>query len=113
MGAHDYAVDWWGLGVLTFELITGDEPFDDQGVGADEDVMAHIHGIRKSQDRGPNERLLPNQILTKDFIRQLLAVNEDKRLGTNGSGQEIRNHAWFSFGKFDFEALKTGSMKAP
>ena len=24
---HDFAVDWWTLGVLTYEMITGIKPF--------------------------------------------------------------------------------------
>ncbi|EFX79984.1 hypothetical protein DAPPUDRAFT_319024 [Daphnia pulex] len=28
---HDMAVDWWGVGVLTYELLTGASPFTVEG----------------------------------------------------------------------------------
>lgn len=29
---HGFSVDWWALGILTFELITGEIPFSSEGI---------------------------------------------------------------------------------
>jgi len=109
--AHDRMVDWWALGVLTFELLTGQVPWDDQ---AAIETMAQILTIRKGQESGIPEQLLPSgSILVKDFIKKLLTVNEEQRMGRKRGGADVREHTWFVYAGFDFAALRAGTMRAP
>jgi len=109
--AHDFAVDWWSLGVLTFELITGQAPWDDQAAS---DTMAQILTIRRGQDHGIPDQLLPSgSILVKDFIKKLLCVNEKTRLGSKRGGAEVKEHSWFTYQTFDFDALSAGTLSCP
>lgn len=109
--AHDRMVDWWSLGVLTFELITGQVPWDDQAAS---DTMAQILTIRKGQASGIPEQMLPSgSILVKDFIKKLLVVNEEQRMGQKRGGKDVREHTWFKYAGFDFAALQAGTLPSP
>ena len=44
-GGHDIAVDWWSLGVLTYELLTGASPFTVEG-----GMLAKFHEIFREID---------------------------------------------------------------
>eukprot|EP00405_Crypthecodinium_cohnii_P038140 CAMPEP_0206546112 /NCGR_PEP_ID=MMETSP0325_2-20121206/12516_1 /ASSEMBLY_ACC=CAM_ASM_000347 /TAXON_ID=2866 /ORGANISM="Crypthecodinium cohnii, Strain Seligo" /LENGTH=999 /DNA_ID=CAMNT_0054045183 /DNA_START=61 /DNA_END=3057 /DNA_ORIENTATION=- len=110
--AHDFRVDWWALGVLAFELLAGQVPFDSPE-DDDDNVMIKLLTIRKEQDAGINEKMLPpGVLLAKDFIKKLLVVNEDQRLGASGS-TGIKKHAWFSYAGFDFQALMAQKGPTP
>lgn len=110
--SHDHLVDWWGLGVLTYELLTGQAPWDNGGIES-EDLMSQLMAIRDSHDRGLPDGVLPSSlILATDFIKQLLTTNPRKRLGFRGADQ-VRAHAWFTSRKFSFEALHRREMPVP
>mmetsp|Transcript_48424 Transcript_48424/g.156202 ORF Transcript_48424/g.156202 Transcript_48424/m.156202 type:complete len:1017 (+) Transcript_48424:968-4018(+) len=110
--AHDIRVDWWALGVLAFELLAGQVPFDSPD-DDDDDVMIKLLTIRKNQDLGMPVKLMPGgMILAKDFVKALLTVNEEQRLGRKG-GDEVRKHPWFTYFGFDFKALVEQRMPAP
>lgn len=110
--SHDMSVDWWALGVLTFEMLTGQVPWDDQG--ASSDTMTLLFTIRKGQDSGLPERLVPSGlILAKDFVKKLLIVDEEKRLGSKADGAEIQRHPWFTYSRFNFDALMEKKIPSP
>merc|ERR1719421_1156341 len=46
---HDTNVDWWGLGVLVFEIVSGETPWDDECI---EEPRARILAIWRSQEKG-------------------------------------------------------------
>merc|ERR1740121_1618985 len=110
--AHSVEVDWWALGVVISELLTGQEPWDDLGLDTG-DAMDQIIAIRDSHDRGPPDLLPRSMILAKDFVHNLLRTKVQRRLGSNGDGQEVRSHSWFSSSRFDFIALASQTLQPP
>jgi serine/threonine protein kinase len=84
---YNKEVDWWALGTLIFEMLTGLPPFWSE----DEDVMHNK--IQYAPLQFP-----PNfSEAVKDLLRGLLNRNPKKRLGTGLDGTEdIKKHAWFN-----------------
>jgi len=109
---HDSMVDWWALGVLTFELFAGDIPWGAQAV---EDPIVQMLGYRGDHGSALPERRLPRGCPqpARDFMRQLLQVRPRRRLGARQGAQEVRQHAWFTCMKFDFEALREERLPSP
>jgi len=109
---HDHMVDWWALGVLTFELFTGQGPWYNLGIDSDDPVPKML-AIRDSHDDGWPERLIaPHHKLAKDFIGKLLVISPKRRLGSAGAAS-VRSHQWFVQKSFDFDALYRQTLPAP
>ena len=87
---HDIAVDWWSLGVLTYELLTGASPFTVEG---DRNTQQDIsHRILNAEPMMPFY-LSPD---VKDFILRLLVKDPRQRLGGGpGDAQEVKAHKFF------------------
>ncbi|KAI8999376.1 kinase-like domain-containing protein, partial [Gaertneriomyces semiglobifer] len=78
-------VDWWSLGVLIFELISGKTPFGDDN---SEKVYDNIQAGRIKWHplvRGT----------ARDICKRLLEPDQARRLGALHDGAEIRQHPWF------------------
>jgi len=99
---HGFAVDWWTLGILTYEMLASISPFfDDEPI---EIYRKIIRGRVKFPTYFSYE--------AKDLIRGLLHAKPTKRLGiSKGGSGNIRKHAWFY--NFDWKKLRDGTMKAP
>lgn len=111
--SHDHMVDWWALGVLTFELFTGQDPWYDHGLDSD-DPMAQLLAIRDSHDDGIPERLIPrHQTAALEFIKRLLCTNPKRRLGFNGDAAQVQQDPWFTSKNFDFSALLRQEVQPP
>ncbi|XP_044520955.1 ribosomal protein S6 kinase alpha-5 isoform X6 [Gracilinanus agilis] len=87
---HDKAVDWWSLGVLMYELLTGASPFT---VDGEKNSQAEIsRRILKSEPPYPQEM----SALAKDIIQHLLVKDPKKRLGCGPrDADEIKEHPFF------------------
>lgn len=103
---HDKAVDWWSLGVLMYELLTGASPFT---VDGEKNSQAEISKrILKSDPPYPQEM----SELVKDLIRHLLMKNPKKRLGCGPAGSdEIKKHPFFQ--TLNWEDLAAKKVPAP
>ncbi|KAG9448453.1 hypothetical protein H6P81_008418 [Aristolochia fimbriata] len=81
---HEFAVDWWALGVLTYEMAYGRTPF----IGKNRKET-----FRNVLTRSP-EFVGKRSALT-DFISRLLEKDPTKRLGYEGGAAEVKDHAFF------------------
>ncbi|KUF96767.1 cGMP-dependent protein kinase [Phytophthora nicotianae] len=99
---HDKAVDYWALGILIFELMTGSAPFYAQ------DPMQIYALIIQGNVKFPAYM----GRASVDLVQKLLCQNPARRLGNMKHGiKDIINHRWFS--SFQWDSLKTKSMKPP
>ncbi|KAG1254426.1 hypothetical protein G6F68_010855 [Rhizopus microsporus] len=81
------AVDWWGLGVLIFEMVTGKAPF------IDKNPVNLYQKILECRVEWPEE--MSGDL--KDLLQNLLTSDLEVRF----TSQEIKKHAWFSDIDFD------------
>ena len=83
---YDKAVDWWSLGCVMYEMLTGKIPF------------AIKRGVKLNMslyEQGVNyPSILTNN--AKDLIKNLLVLNPSERLGSGPDGAEkVKNHPYF------------------
>ena len=91
---HTFPVDWWALGILTYEMIVGFPPFY-TGSSNNNKMYELIktkpvffpdakkHGISMSDE-------------CKDFITKCLKKDSKDRIGTTKGLEEILSHPWFA-----------------
>ncbi|XP_070270984.1 ribosomal protein S6 kinase alpha-5 isoform X3 [Myotis yumanensis] len=103
---HDKAVDWWSLGVLMYELLTGASPFT---VDGEKNSQAEIsRRILKSEPPYPQDM----SALAKDLIQRLLMKDPKKRLGCGPrDADEIKEHLFFQ--KINWDDLAAKKVPAP
>ncbi|KAJ1630274.1 kinase-like domain-containing protein [Pavlovales sp. CCMP2436] len=114
---HGFAVDFWSLGVLIFEMLVGRSPFANSCTSeglADEDTFAMdlMAAILAGWIRWPDAQEPQLSAEAKDLISGLLRVSVSERLGNQKRGiAAILEHAWFD--GFDFYALTSRSEASP
>ncbi|KAF8397944.1 hypothetical protein HHK36_016870 [Tetracentron sinense] len=83
---YDKATDWWSVGIMLFEMLTGYLPF----IGSNQ---------QKIQHKIINEKAKLPAFLTREahsLLKGLLQKEASKRLGGGPSGsEEIKRHEWF------------------
>ena len=101
---HNWAADHWSLGILIFELFTGNTPFYLDGMEQMDLFRAIVKGKYK----------MPKSIHGDgaDIVKGLLNKDPYQRLGSfKGGVDDILNHPWFS--SIDFDKLVNKDIKAP
>lgn len=84
--SYTRAVDWWGLGVLIFEMLVGESPFP----GDDEEEV--FDSIVNDEVRYP--RFLSLEAIA--IMRRLLRKSPDRRLGaTERDAEDVKKQAFF------------------
>ncbi|XP_037936852.1 cAMP-dependent protein kinase catalytic subunit 3 [Teleopsis dalmanni] len=83
---HNKAVDWWALGVLTYEMLVGYPPFYDE----------NPFGIYEKILSGKTEWPRHMDPIAKDLVKKLLTNDRTKRLGNMKNGaDDVKGHRWF------------------
>merc|ERR1711957_882294 len=85
---HDSAVDWWTLGILTFELMSGHPPFE----------SATPMQIYSKVTKGINKVQFPKKVKGKaeDLIKVLCHQNPSERLPMKKGGVDnLKKHGYF------------------
>mmetsp|Transcript_7714 Transcript_7714/g.11571 ORF Transcript_7714/g.11571 Transcript_7714/m.11571 type:complete len:731 (-) Transcript_7714:119-2311(-) len=101
---HDWAVDYWGLGIFLFEMTHGTAPF--YATNQSRRARRILKGFECVR--------MPSHFSggLSDIITKLLNGDQSKRFGRTHNGvKDIINHYWFA--GFDWERFSEQSMTAP
>merc|ERR1719464_714875 len=106
---HTFPVDWWALGILTYEMIVGFPPFY---TGTNNNSKMY-ELIKKKAVYFPDPQRHNIQMSAdcKDFISKLLDKNAASRLGTRGGMDEVLAHPWLD--AIDAERIMEKTIEAP
>ncbi len=95
---YNYNFDWWGFGIIIYELLFGHPPFVDQ---------SKSHLFKKIKDSEPNYDKVKISKEGKELMQQLLKKDLKQRI----KPEEIPFHPWFK--GIDFEEVRNLKIKAP
>jgi len=97
---HGTSVDWWNLGMVTYEMLTGLPPW----------YTTNREKLFASIRNAPLKFPMSVHRTAALFIQALLNRNPLHRLGANG-GQEVREHPFFA--AMDWDALYSRRITPP
>merc|ERR1712064_27835 len=101
---HTHAVDWWAVGVLIFELMTGHPPFSSNiTMKVFANVQKGIGAVRFPPDcQGP----------PADLVKGLLRKDTSERLAMRPGGvSNVKEHAFYH--GFDWDAFTNFRLEPP
>ncbi|KAI2659561.1 cGMP-dependent protein kinase 1 [Labeo rohita] len=101
---HDLSADYWSLGILIFELLSGSPPFSGS------DPMKTYNIIL----RGIDMVEFPKKITKSaaNLIKRLCRDNPSERLGNQKNAvKDIQKHKWFE--GFNWDGIREGTLTPP
>lgn len=101
---HGRAVDWWSLGALLFDMLSGGPPFSQEG-----DKKATAEKILKSQVRFPPS--FSTEAIA--LIRGLLKKDPKERLGNKNDVEEIKEQFFFVRRGINWDDVYNRRMEPP
>jgi len=107
---YGQGVDWWAVGVMIFEMITGILPFE-----SDEEEDSNDDSAEDSLEKNilNNEVDFPEHMspAAVSIVVQLLMKDPTQRLGSNASVEAVRQHPFFK--GIDWRAVHEKRVKPP
>lgn len=99
--SYDYAVDWWSLGCVIYDMMSGKPPFTGNSHKAIQDKILK------------NKLKLPYYFSmdAKDLLNKLLNKTPEKRFNVDSDWNKFINHRFFR--KIDWNKLETQDIKPP
>lgn len=101
---YDFSVDWWSLGCVAYDMLTGGPPFTGH---TNEKIMDKVVHSKKYL-KFPFYLSLD----AKDFLRKLLQSNPEKRMDIDGNFDQLKNHRFFRYLNWD-EIIEHNSQRLP
>jgi len=102
---HSLTCDWWALGILIFEMVTGETPFIH-----DEDMVMCRMILKKDLEEQPMWWSVPEE--ARDIIKQLLVKDPNVRLGRGErGGMDVQRHSFLR--SISFLDLEKKNIVAP
>jgi len=99
---QSFAVDWWALGILIYEMVVSHPPFED-----DEHMKMYEMILKMSVDF---PRFVKQNC--RDLVSKLLRKSAYQRLGTGlGGSAAVKHHPWFR--QLDWGCLAKRTQKTP
>jgi len=106
---HSFPVDWWALGILTYEMIVGFPPF--YTGTQNNSKMYELIKKKAVYFPDPQRHNISMSENCKNFITRLLEKNPANRLGSRGGLEEVLAHPWFA--ELDHEKIIDRRIEAP
>ncbi|CAK7901871.1 serine/threonine-protein kinase Ypk3p [[Candida] anglica] len=85
--SYNYLVDWWSLGCVAFDMLTGSPPFTGNNNKKVMDKIIHSKKYLKYPYYLSND--------AKDFLRRLLQSNPAKRWDLDNDFEAVKKHRFF------------------
>jgi len=107
---YGQGVDWWAVGVMIYEMMTGYPPFDcDEEEDTDSDSADDKleHKIINDEVEFPDDMSLA----AVSIVTKLLMKNSQKRLGSTGSVDAVRQEPFFK--GVNWQALQEKRVQPP
>jgi len=107
---HSLPVDYWALGVLIFEMLTGSAPWltGDAAQDSELNIYSRISAHKKGSLKVPKDFSADLEFL----LNELLDHEPARRIGARGAGpEELRANPWFV--GLDIDAVSSGESPVP